>query len=340
MSAVGELASSSSASIACGALGVARSSYYAQLKRAGRAMLTVRRPPSRALSSQQQQELLEVLNSDRFCDMAPRQIHATLLDEGVCHASPSTMYRLLRRRRQVCERRAQARRVLYQAPELLATAPKRVWSWDITKLKGPVAGTCFHLYVIMDIFSRCVVGWLLADRESETLARQLINDTCERQGIERGQLTVHADRGSSMRSKTVAQLLEDLGVAKSHSRPYCSNDNPYSESQFKTLKYRPAFPKRFGSLADARAFCQSFFAWYNTEHRHSGIAMLTPETVHYGRAAEVIAGRNAVLSAAYDEHPERYVKGRPTAPELPAAVWINRPTDPAQTQELPTVNSS
>ena len=338
MTAAIALAAETSISSACGAFSVARSSFYADRHHQGQPRTTVRRGPSRSLSLSEQQHLLGVLNSDRFCDVAPRTIAATLIDEGIVLASPSTMYRLLRRHRQVRERRQQKRLAQYQAPELLATGPNQVWTWDITKLKGPVAGTCFHLYVIIDIYSRQVVGWMVAERESEVLAREFIKKTCRRQKIQPRQLLIHADRGSAMRSKSVAQLLSDLEVAKSHSRPYCSNDNPYSESQFKTMKYRPDFPKRFGCLVDARTFCRRFFQWYNCDHRHSGIAMLTPETVHSGRAAEVIAARNAVLAETYRQHPERYVRGCPTAPELPDAVWINPPHNPMDMTEFDTVN--
>jgi putative transposase len=338
MKAAIELAATTRVTIACRAFAVARSSFYADRHHQGQPKSTVRRGPSRGLRLAEQQHLLEVLNSDRFCDVAPRAIAATLIDEGVVLASPSTMYRLLRRHRQVRERRQQKRLTQYQAPELLATAPNHVWTWDITKLKGPVKGTCLHLYVILDIYSRQVVGWMVAERESDVLAREFINQTCRRQKIQPGQLLIHADRGSAMRSKSVAELLSDLDVAKSHSRPYCSNDNPYSESQFKTMKYRPDFPKRFGCVADARAFCRRFFQWYNSEHRHSGIAMLTPEAVHAGRAPEVIAARNVVLAEAWRRHPERYVRGCPTAPELPQAVWINPPRDPMDMTEFATLN--
>ena len=213
----------------------------------------------------------------------------------------------------------------YRKPELLAKRPNEVWSWDITKLLGPVKWSYFHLYVVLDIFSRYVVGWMVAPHESSTLAERLISETCEKQEVKTGQLTIHADRGSSMRSKPVAFLLADLGVTKTHSRPHTSNDNPYSESQFKTLKYRPAFPERFGSIEDARAFCRSFFNWYNREHHHTGIGLLTPEVVHHGRAKNVIKARDEVLLAAYETQPERFVKKQPEATRLPEAVWINPP---------------
>ena len=238
--------------------------------------------PSWTLSPEERQKVLDLLHTDRFVDQSPREVYATLLDEGTYLCSVRSMYRVLDEQGEVRERRDQLRHPVYQPPELLATGPNQVWSWDITKLKGPVKWTYYYLYVLLDIFSRYVVGWMVAHREQASLARKLIEETCEKQTIEPGQLLVHSDRGPSMSSKPVALLLADLGVTKSHSRPHVSNDNPYSESQFKTLKYRPEFPERFGSMEDARGFCQTFFPWYNTEHHHSGIGFLTPEQVHYG----------------------------------------------------------
>ena len=269
--------------------------------------------------------MLDILHTERFVDKAPTEVYATLLDEGTYHCSVRTMYRILSEAAEVRERRNQARHPKYQAPELLATAPNQVWSWDITKLRGPVKWTYFYLYVILDIFSRYVVGWMIAHRESAALAKRLIAETCEKENVQPGQLTIHADRGSSMKSKTVAFLLADLGVTKSHSRPYVSDDNPYSESQFKTLKYRPDFPARFGSIQDARSFCREFFPWYNREHRHSGIGLMTPEMVHYGKAEQVRNQREVVLASAFDTHPERFVRGIPMPPPLPEAAWINKP---------------
>ena len=238
------------------------------------------------------------------------------------------MYRILEKHKEVKERRNQLTHPHYQKPELLACAPNQLWSWDITKLKGPAKWTYYYLYVIIDVFSRYVVGWMVAHRELSSLAKKLIEQTCEKQKIQPGQLTIHADRGSSMKSKAVAFLMADLGITKSHSRPYVSNDNPYSESQFKTLKYRPEFPERFGAIVDARLFCQPFFQWYNSEHYHSGIGFLTPEDVHYGRADEIIKERQAALDAAYEKHPKRF-KGKPPTPAvLPQAVWINKPASP------------
>jgi putative transposase len=269
--------------------------------------------------------VLEVLHSERFVDLAPAQVYATLLDEGVYLASVRTMYRLLAACDEVRERRNQLRRPAYVRPELLATRPNELWSWDITKLLGPQRWTYYYLYVILDVFSRYVVGWLLAYRESAALAERLIAETVFKQGIAPGTLTIHADRGSSMTSKPVGLLLSDLGITKSHSRPHVSNDNPYSEAQFRTLKYRPAFPERFGCIEDGRAFCGIFFPWYNTEHHHSGLGLHTPEDVHYGRAVIKRDARVAVLGAAYAAHPERFVRRPPTPPRLPTAAWINAP---------------
>jgi putative transposase len=258
--------------------------------------------------------------------MAPGEIYATLLDEGIYLCSERTMYRILSRHGQNRIRRQSAPRV-YVKPELLATRPNELWSWDITKLKGPVKWTYYNLYKIMDVYSRYVVGWMVAHRESAVLARDLIEETCRKQEILSGTLTIHADNGSSMKSNTLGQLLIDLGVAKTHSRPHVSNDNPFSESAFKTLKYRPGYPERFGSIEDARLFCRDFFAWYNTEHRHSGIAMVTPEHVHYNTHREVMEKRARTLSGAWNHHPERFVKGKPVVKNVPGEVWINKPAD-------------
>jgi putative transposase len=268
----------------------------------------------------------DVLNSGRFQDCAVREVYATLLDEATYLCSWRTMYRILAATDEVRERRDQLRRPTYTKPELLATQPRELWSWDITKLKGPAKWTYYYLYVILDVFSRSVVGWMISERETAELAEAFIAETCAKEGIDPNQLTLHADRGSAMTSKSVAQLLADLGVSKTHSRPHVSNDNPYSESQFKTLKYRPDFPAQFGSLADARAWARVFFHWYNHEHHHSGIGLLTPATVHGGQAAATIAARQEVLLAAYQTHPERFVRGTPKPPDLPTAVWINPPT--------------
>jgi putative transposase len=291
----------------------------------------------RALSAPERQVVLDALHSERFRDMAPAAVYATLLDEEVYLASERTMYRLLAAAGESGERRNQRVHPPYARPELLATGPNEVWSWDITKLLGPAKWTYYYLYVLLDIFSRYVVGWLVAEREQAALAEQLIAETAAKQGIPAGQLTLHADRGSSMTSKPVAFLLADLGITKTHSRPHTSNDNPFSEAQFKTLKYRPDFPARFASLEEARAFCRAFFPWYNTEHCHSGLGLLTPEMVHHGQAAAVRAARQHVLHAAYAAHPERFVRRAPEPPPLPTAAWINPPrpaTLPTTPQEV------
>jgi putative transposase len=289
------------------------------------------RPPL-ALSPMEQQVLLGVLNSERFADVAPATVYATLLDEGQYYGSIRTMYRLLAAQGQGGERRRQRIHPIYAKPELLAVRPNEVWSWDITKLKGPAKWTCFHLYVILDIYSRYVVGWMIAQRETAELAERLIADTVAKEGIAPGTLTLHADRGTSMRSKPVAALLVDLDVRKTHSRPHVSDDNPYSEAQFKTLKYRSDFPDRFGSIEDARAYCQQFFPWYNNEHRHSGIGLMTPAAVHDGTAVALIAKRAVTLDAAFAANPIRFNGRAPQPPQLPTAAWIN----PPKTTSAPT----
>jgi putative transposase len=313
--------------MACEALGVARATAYRARARHRRPEPepAERAPSPRALEPEERAAVVEALTSERFVDAAPRQVWARLLDEGVYLCSVATMYRILRAEGGSRERRDQLRHPVYAKPELLATGPNQVWSWDITKLLGPVKWTYFYLYVILDIFSRYVVGWMLAQRESARLAERLIEETVAKQGVGPGQLTLHADRGSSMKSGLVAQMLADLGVTKTHSRPHVSDDNPYSEAQFKTLKYRPAFPDRFGSIEDARAFCRAFFAWYNTKHCHSGIGLHTPEAVHYGLAAERNEHRARVLLAAQAARPDRFVRKLPEPPALPTAVWINPP---------------
>jgi len=310
----------------CKALDLPRASVYRAWAREAAPRAPVPRAvPARALQPAERQEVLDLLHGERFVDQPPHEVYATLLDEGIYVCSVRTMYRMLAACDEVRERRNQAQHPVYAKPELLARHPNELWSWDITKLLGPVKWTYFHLYVILDVFSRYIVGWMVAHQETATLAKRLIEETCRKQRIVPDQLTLHADRGSSMKSKPVALLLSDLGVTKTHSRPQVSDDNPYSESQFKTLKYRPEFPKRFGCIEDARAFCVDFFGWYNIEHHHSGIGFLTPETVHYGRAPERTAARQQVLDLAHQRHPERFVRKPPTAPELPEAVWINPP---------------
>lgn len=290
-------------------------------------------PPPRSLSLEEKVTVRQMLNSERFQDQAPREVYATLLDEGQYFCHWRTMYRILAAHDEVRERRNQLSHPPYQKPELLATGPNQVWSWDITKLLGPLKWTYYYLYVILDIFSRYVVGWMVAERQAAALARELVDQTCLRQSIQAEQLILHADRGSPMIAKSLAMLLADLGVTKSHSRPHVSDDNPYSEARFKTLKYRPDYPERFGCAADARAWSRSFFAWYNHAHHHSALGLLTPADVHFGRAEQVFQQRQPVLQMAYKEHPERFVKGLPQPPQLPGAVWINPPKEIEQAGE-------
>jgi putative transposase len=323
----------------CSALTVPRASYYRHSSPASEVAASdvpasgslARRQP-RALSVEERSEVLAVLHEPRFADQSPGEVYATLLDEGRYLCSERTMYRILAANEEVRERRAQLTHPKYKAPELLATKPNELWSWDITKLLGPTKWSYFHLYVILDVFSRYVVGWMVADRESAVLAEKLIQETCERQKIPRDQLTIHADRGSSMKSKPVAFLLADLGFTKTHSRPHVSNDNPYSESHFKTLKYRPDFPGRFGSLQDARQFCEGFFYWYNCLHHHSGIALLTPHDLHHGFATARQDARALVLAHAYAKHIIRFPKGRPRVASPPKEVWINKPKTTSTTE--------
>ena len=332
MAGVHELTPVLGAGAACQAMGLWRGAsarQQARLQRTGLvgpALPRSPRPgPPLALDGLEKQALLDTLNSERFADTAPAAVHATLLDEGIYLGSVRTMYRLLAASGGSPERRNQLTHPAYSKPELLAIAPNQVWSWDITKLKGPAKWTCFHLYVILDIFSRYVVGWLIAPRESAELAQQLVAETVSRHDVIPGMLTLHADRGAAMRSKPLASLLVDLEVTKSHSRPYVCDDNPYSESQFKTMKYRPDFPERFGSIEDARAHCQKFFAWYNSVHRHSGIAHMTPHSVHYGHATALRDQRQAALNAAFLATPNRFKGRRPKPSALPTEVWINPP---------------
>jgi putative transposase len=323
MSAVNDLRPKIGLFGACTALGLPRASYYRQ--RTPRSPRVPRPRPRRALADAERARVLAVLHGPRFVDRAPAQVYAALLDEGRYLGSVRTMYRILAACSESRERRDQCRRPAYKKPELLARGPNAVWSWDITKLRGPQKWTYFYLYVLLDIFSRYVVGWLLAQRESAVLAKELIEASVRKEGIQPGQLMVHADNGGPMIAKSTALLMSDLGITPSHSRPHVSDDNPFSEAQFKTLKYHPTFPDRFGSLEGARAFCRPFFAWYNTEHYHSGIGLLTPHAVHHGRHAEIIQQRQRILDVAYARHPERFVRHPPTPPTAPSAVWINPP---------------
>lgn len=314
---------------ACFALGASRASYY----RAQRPT-PVRKPrpkPARALSDIERARVLSTLDSDEFMDKAPAQVFAKLLEDGEYLCSTRTMYRVLAANDQVRERRAQRQHPVYTKPQLVATKPNQVWTWDTTKLPGPTKGTYFTLYVIIDLFSRYIVGWQVAARESAAVAQHLIDACCQKQGVSRGQLTIHADRGSPMTAKSTALLYVDLGIAKSHSRPYTSNDNPYSESNFRTLKYRPEMPDRLGSLEHARQVMRALVDWYNDDHYHVGLALLHPVDVHYGRAADIVAARQRVLDEVYARHPERFVLGRPIQKSPPAAAWINPPLmEPAQ----------
>jgi len=340
--AVTELAPVTGVAEACRVLEVPRSTYYRrdpvstadELPSAAVPGRTARRSP-RALSTEERAQIRAVLNSERFADCAPREVYATLLDEGTYLCSWPTMYRILREADEVRRRRDQRRQSAYTKPELLATRPNQLWSWDITKLKGPTTWSYYYLYVILDVYSRYVVGWMIAERETAELAEAFIAETCAKEGIAPEQLTLHADRGSAMTSKCVAHLLADLGVTKTHSRPQVSNDNPFSEAQFKTVKYHPLTPERFGSVEDARAWARELFQWYNHAHHHTGIALLTPATVQQGQAPVVLAARHAALRAAYQAHPERFVRGEPRPEELPVAVWINPPArEPTNTPSM------
>lgn len=314
---------------ACSSVGMPRSTYYARTSGLRAAVPTQRqgRRSARTLSQAERQRALQHLTCEEFIDRSPAFIVACLLDRNVYICSVRTFYRLLRTFVVVMERRRITRHPVYKKPELIAQQPREVWTWDITKLKGPTKGIVYNLYVVLDMFSRYVVGWLLAHREQDVLAKDLIEGACARECIQRDQLIVHADRGSSMTSSTVGLLYDRLGITKSHSRPYCSNDNPYSESQFKTMKYSAGFPERFGSIEDARAFCTEFFDDYNNCMYHSALVMLTPAMVHHGVANKIIQQRQTVLAQAYAAHPERFVNGMPTHQHVPDSVWINKPID-------------
>jgi putative transposase len=315
---------------ACASLAVPRATLYRRRRRRlSPPPVAAKRHGGRGLSEAERAVVTACLHEERFQDCSPSQIYAALLDEGRYHCSIRTMYRLLEAMGENHERRNQLVHPPYAKPELLATGPNQLWSWDITKLRGPSKWTFYYLYVVLDVFSRCVVGWMIAYRETAELARKLIEHSCRKHNIRAGQLTIHADRGSSMTSRSVALLLADLGVIRTHSRPHVSDDNPYSEAQFKTLKYRPDFPDRFGAIEDARRFCVSFFAWYNHDHHHSALGLLTPADVHHGLAAQIVAKRQQVLDAAFQAHPERFPHKPPRHPGLPAAVWINKPAEPA-----------
>lgn len=332
MAAVDEVANEVGVKPACEALGVPRATWYRRRTPPPRRAPRARPRPARALSDEEKNGVAQVLHEPRFVDRAPAEVFAMLLDEGRYLCSERTMYRILSERKEVRERRDQLRHPRYAKPRLVARGPNQVWSWDITKLRGPVKRRLFYLFVILDIFSRYVVGWTLSRRSSAVIATDLVRRTVERQGIVPGQVIVHGDRGSELVAKDVVHLLEDLGVGQSLSRPRVSDDNPYSESQFKTLKYHPGFPDRFGGFEDAHGFVGSFLGWYNAVHRHSGIAYLTPEVVHRGWVEEVQEARQAALDDAWRRSPERFVNGPPRVPRLPDEVWINPPTS-AETPE-------
>lgn len=317
---------------ACEALGTPRANYYRWRQPAATSKPSIRPSPPRTLAPEERQKVLDVLHDTAFVDRSPAEVYATLLEQGQYLCSSRTMYRILAVEREVRERRNQCRRPSYQKPELLATAPNQVWSWDLTKLRSTQKWTYYYLYVVLDIYSRFVVAWMLAHRESGELARDLIAQAYEQESIEPGQLVVHSDRGSAPKSKTLNQLYADLGIDRSLSRPYVSNDNPYSESGFKTLKYDPEYPGEFGSYEHALGHCRAFFPWYNHEHHHSGVAYLTPEAVHRGRAEEILAKRQRALDAAWACHPERFVRGAPQTAPLPSAVWINPPENRSQVE--------
>lgn len=325
-----ELATEVGVAPACSALGVSRATFYRR-HRPSPGHQQPRPTPARALSERERAQVLELLASPRFVDRAPAEVFATLLDEGHYLCSERTMYRVLAASRLVRERRRQRQHPEYRKPELVASAPNQVWSWDITKLLGPRKWSYYYLYVLLDIFSRFVVGWMVAERESSALAARLIEESCHKHEVNPQLLTLHSDRGAPMTSKCTAQLLADLGVTRSLSRPQVSDDNPFSEAQFKTLKYHPGFPARFAGFDEASGYCRTFFPWYNHEHRHGGIAMLTPADVHYGRAEVVLEQRRRTLELARSAHPERFVRGLPKPRELPEMVWINppAPTTPA-----------
>lgn len=318
----------------CAALDVSRASVHRHRTALNAPPRVVKpRPLSvRALPESERDQVLAHLRTPRFADQTPSEVYATLLDEGVYLCSIRTMYRILAGQGEVVERRRQRRHPVYQKPELLAEGPNHVWSWDITKLMGPVKWSYFYLYVILDIFSRRVVGWRVEHAESAIQFKALFQDAMAKHAVPPDQLTLHADRGGPMKAKATALMLADLGVVKSHSRPHTSNDNPFSEAHFKTLKYQPEFPKRFGSIEQARAFCRRFFAWYNEDHHHAGIGLMTPDQVHFGQADVLSAARQATLDAAFLCTPERFVRQRPKPPQIPTAVWINPPksSEPSQ----------
>ena len=324
MAAAQELAPIVGTAAACEAIGVSRATLYRRRKPPAPRPKKPRPTPSRALCHAERQDVLDVLHSPDYVDLAPAQVYAALLTEGRYLCSTRTMYRILADENEVRERRQQLRHHVRPKPVLKATAPNQVWCWDITRLAGP-PGQGFYLYTLLDLYSRFVVGWMLAHRQSGELARRLVEETCEKHGVRAGGLTLHSDRGSPMVAQPLVSLLAHLEIEASYSRPRVSNDNPHIESHFKTLKYRPGFPGRFDSYEAARDHCARFFPWYNEEHHHVALALLTPATVHHGRAGEILSARQAALDVAYESHPERFVHGHPTVPSPPETVWLNEP---------------
>lgn len=331
---VAQYASKAGVARACVTFGVnPRSWRYRRQREQGRLPVKparpkrVRRKPASTLSQAEKDHIVAVLCSDRFLDLAPAQVYATLLDEGTYLCSERAMYRILAERGLVRERRrgGHQRAGSHGVPRLEADGPNQCWTWDITKLRGPQPRIWYFLYSIIDIYSRKTVGWTISDKENQEVAKALIEATCKREGINPKQLTLHADRGSPMIARTVAELLADLGVDKSHSRPRVSNDNPYIEAHFKTLKYRPDYPPRFDSITAARSWCQDFFTWYNTIHYHSGIGYLRPADLHDGNGELIRARRQETLDNAQAAHPERFHK-RPVPAKIPTKAWINKPT--------------
>lgn len=316
----------------CDALSFPRSSYC----RSKKPLKAKTYKSHRKLNPDERQKVLDILRSDEYMDLSPAQVYNHLLDKGEYVASERTMYRILNENKEVRERRQLTKHPIYKKPELLATGPNQLWSWDITRLRGPNKLEYYHLYVMLDVYSRYVVGWMLAHRESAELAKELVSECYKSQNISPEVLTVHSDRGPAMKAQTLAELFDYLKVTKSHSRPQVSNDNPYSEAQFKTTKYSRTYPDRFGSIEDAKSFCRDFFAWYNQEHYHSGIAMLTPKSVHYGQDRGIISKRNQALSEAFKKNKHRFVNGKPKAKKVPAKVWINKPINKQENQEVIT----
>ena len=315
------------------ALGLCRATFYR--RRLGPAPTREPSPPpARALAAGERAEVLDALHSDEYLDASPAEVYSDLLSRGKYICSIRTMYRVLESANEVRERRNRAKHPVYAKPELVATAPNQVWSWDISKLRTGKPFSYLFLYVILDIFSRYVVGWMVAERENSNLATLLIEETYRRHGVEPEQLILHADNGPQMVSGTTVQLCAKLGIMRSHNRPYVSNDNPFSESHFATAKQHPLFPKTFGGLDDGLAWGRKFFPWYNEKHSHSGLAYLTPHQVHTGTYVNVMEKRQAALDAAFARNPERFVKGPPKTGKLPEAVWINPPEEKKEKEIL------